>query len=301
MQNNLFTIVTVTYNSSKWVKEAIESVLSVNYDKDFEYIISDDCSTDNTWDIIQSYKDSRIKAFRMEKNIGEYPNRNFALYKATGKYLLFVDGDDVLFADTLTRLDNYVTEFPQAGSIWGIPAKQYVSFKLPCIISSMEMIRLIYLANIRVEYIGFYETLFKVSSLRKLNGFSEKYICGDTHMKKWLALEEPVLLVEDGMMYWRPSPGQASATTKTNYNGYRNNVEIDRDILSKLKSKDILKIDRMQIEKNINIRNMKLWVKHTLKKGKFLDAIRLFRQMQFKIIDLKYLFQKGKYVQRDKF
>ncbi|RYZ26855.1 MAG: glycosyltransferase family 2 protein, partial [Chitinophagaceae bacterium] len=117
----LFTIVTVTYNSSKWVKNAIESVLASDY-ASFEYIIADDCSSDETWEIISTYSDSRIRKFRHEQNRGEYANRNFALHKATGDYLLFVDGDDELYKDALSKLATYVGQFPDAGSIWGVPS-----------------------------------------------------------------------------------------------------------------------------------------------------------------------------------
>ena len=72
------TVITVTYNSAKFVKQTIESVLAQSY-KNLEYIIIDDCSTDNTWQLIQQYKDSRIIAFKNETNLREYSNRNKAI------------------------------------------------------------------------------------------------------------------------------------------------------------------------------------------------------------------------------
>ena len=92
----LFTIVTVSYNSEKWIAQAIESVLSSSF-RDYEYIIADDCSTDKSWEIICKYDHPQIRNFRNENNIGEYFNRNKALEAARGKYLLFVDGDDILY------------------------------------------------------------------------------------------------------------------------------------------------------------------------------------------------------------
>src|SRR5438105_4541179 len=92
----LVTVITVTYNSAAYVRDAIESVLAQTYDN-IEYIIGDDYSTDNTWQIIREYKDERIRAYRNEKNLGEYPNRNKAISLATGKYLIFIDGDDILY------------------------------------------------------------------------------------------------------------------------------------------------------------------------------------------------------------
>lgn len=66
VEQPLFTVATVTYNSGRWIKQAIESVLASSY-SDFEYIIADDCSNDDTWSKVNEYNDSRIVAFRQEK------------------------------------------------------------------------------------------------------------------------------------------------------------------------------------------------------------------------------------------
>ena len=102
----LVTVITVTYNSSLYIRDAIESVLTQPY-PNFEYIIADDCSTDNTWDIINEYKDSRIKKYRNETNLKEYPNRNKAVTMASGDYVVFVDGEKTV---TL-KGDNISKEF----------------------------------------------------------------------------------------------------------------------------------------------------------------------------------------------
>ena len=293
MQAYLFTIVTVTYNSSKWVRQAIESVLASEF-TDFEYIIADDCSTDDTWEIIRSYPDTRIKAFRQETNLNEYQNRNFALGKASGEYLLFVDGDDELYAGTLRKLAAYIAQFPGAGSIWGISENQLNFCRLPLLLSPSEISKWIFLANIRIAHIGLAETLFKTALLKSVGGFSTKFVSGDTHMKKILAMEAPVLIVPAGFVYWRVSDGQASSKLSANYNGFRNNVAIDKDILARMKNKN-LRVPVGQIEKNIKIRNIKLLLKHTLLKGKVLDCVRLYRELQFRLSDFRFLFMKGNY------
>lgn len=64
----LVTVITVAYNSSAYLRVAIESVLAQSY-ANIEYIICDDYSTDDTWDIICEYTDARIRAYRNEKNL----------------------------------------------------------------------------------------------------------------------------------------------------------------------------------------------------------------------------------------
>ena len=63
------SVVTASYNYQDYIKEAIQSVLNQTY-KDLELIIVDDCSTDNSVQVINSYKDDRIKLFVNEKNLG---------------------------------------------------------------------------------------------------------------------------------------------------------------------------------------------------------------------------------------
>lgn len=61
------TVILTSYNHAKYIKEAIDSILNQTF-KDFELIIWDDASTDESWEIIQSYKDERIKTFRNEES-----------------------------------------------------------------------------------------------------------------------------------------------------------------------------------------------------------------------------------------
>lgn len=93
--NPLVSVLMTAYNREKYIAEAIESVLASTH-TNFELIIVDDASTDNTVSIARKYeaKDNRIKVYVNEKNLGDYPNRNKAASYARGKYLMFVDSDD---------------------------------------------------------------------------------------------------------------------------------------------------------------------------------------------------------------
>ncbi|MBN2662839.1 MAG: glycosyltransferase family 2 protein, partial [Bacteroidales bacterium] len=99
MQNNPFVSVLMTaYNREKYIAEAIESVIASTY-QNWELIIVDDGSKDKTVEIAKQYeaKDPRIKVYINEKNLGDYPNRNKAASYAKGKYLKFVDADDLIY------------------------------------------------------------------------------------------------------------------------------------------------------------------------------------------------------------
>ena len=76
-------------------RQALESALAQNYEL-LEIIVSDNCSTDDTESLVQSYSDPRIRYFRHEKNIDPNDNFNFCLQKATGAYFLLLHDDDLI-------------------------------------------------------------------------------------------------------------------------------------------------------------------------------------------------------------
>ena len=90
----LVSIVMPSYNSEKYIKASIESVLNQTYPK-WELLIVDDCSTDKTVEIIKSLKDERIKFFQNEKNSGAAISRNKALREVKGQWIAFLDSDDL--------------------------------------------------------------------------------------------------------------------------------------------------------------------------------------------------------------
>lgn len=93
---DLISIITPTYNCGRFIAETIESVLAQTY-TNWEMIIVDDCSTDNTKEIVRSYikQDSRINYFCLEKNSGAAVARTKAMEIAKGDYMAFLDSDDL--------------------------------------------------------------------------------------------------------------------------------------------------------------------------------------------------------------
>ena len=87
------TVVITTYNRAGLLKRAVESVLSQTY-TDYEIIIVDDCSSDNTQDVIAGFNHPRIHSFRHDGNRGPSASRNTGIALASGKYIAFLDDDD---------------------------------------------------------------------------------------------------------------------------------------------------------------------------------------------------------------
>ena len=99
---NLVSIIMPAYNAEKFIKDSIESVLSQSY-KEWELLVVDDCSSDNTGSIVNDYCDidKRVKFFSNEKNSGPAQTRNNALKQAKGKFIAFLDSDDVWLPNKL--------------------------------------------------------------------------------------------------------------------------------------------------------------------------------------------------------
>lgn len=96
MCNGLCSVIMPAYNAERYIREAIESVLAQTYEN-FELIVVNDCSNDGTADIIAEYSrsDSRIRVFSQKKNYGCAAARNLAIEKSRGRYLAFIDSDDI--------------------------------------------------------------------------------------------------------------------------------------------------------------------------------------------------------------
>lgn len=99
----LVSIIMPSYNTAEYITESIQSVLSQTY-TEWELIIVDDCSSDNTDDVVEPFlSDKRIKYFKNEKNSGAAVSRNRALREAKGRWIAFLDSDDLWAVDKLEK------------------------------------------------------------------------------------------------------------------------------------------------------------------------------------------------------
>lgn len=102
--NDLVSILIPTYNTEKFIRATLQSVQNQSY-SNWEIILVDDASTDQTVSIIEEFaqNDNRIKLFKLEKNSGNGFARNIALEKASGKYIAYLDADDLWFPEKLEK------------------------------------------------------------------------------------------------------------------------------------------------------------------------------------------------------
>ena len=108
MDNQKVSIITPIYNSERFIKQTVDSVLQQSY-ANFEFIIIDDHSQDSSFDIINSYKDKRINIIRLKENVGAGAARNEGIKRANGKYIAFLDSDDIWHKEKLKKQIDFMT------------------------------------------------------------------------------------------------------------------------------------------------------------------------------------------------
>lgn len=187
------------YNREEFIAESIQSVIASTYTS-FELIIVDDCSRDKTVEIARQFAatDKRIKIFVNEKNLGDYPNRNKAASLATGKYLKYLDSDDIMYAHCLEVMVDAMEKFPDAA--FGLSAISDPERPYPVCINPH---------GIYWEHFNGYghfnrspgSAIFKKSIFDKEGGFVTERHIGDTEL--WLRLSQKYSLVKfPPDLYW---------------------------------------------------------------------------------------------------
>jgi len=200
-----FSIITVTFNSAPFVLQTVNSVLQQTKEE-FEYIIGDDCSNDDTWEMINQFTDPRIRRYRNDTNLGEYANRNKAVRMATGDYILFIDGDDIIYPHALETVSVYIDSFPDCAMFilreWD-PHILYPFRSEPQMTYRFEFLDQSILGG------NFTNVIFKSAVLRA-HPFPASIRTGDTYMQLTIAQKHPVLLLPSGMTWWRRRKGNAT-------------------------------------------------------------------------------------------
>lgn len=133
-ENPLVSIIVITYNSSKFVLETLESAKAQTY-QNIELIVSDDCSTDNTVGICREWLENnetrfvRTELITVEKNTGIPANCNRGVKAAKGEWVKFIAGDDELTTNCLERYISFVRENPEVSVLFSNVSRYIGNFE----------------------------------------------------------------------------------------------------------------------------------------------------------------------------
>lgn len=280
------TVAMVTYNSERYVAEAIDSVLSQEY-QDFELLICDDCSTDRTWQIINEFSDRRIRAIRNDSNIGEYPNRNQALHLARGGYIIFIDGDDYIYPHGLGFMVKMIEQFPRAAFVSAQASSE--KFIYPVELTPREFCSCLFFGPLIVGS-NFTQLLFRTESLRAARGFDLRYRTGDTYIQFALGMRENCVLINGGVAWWRRHAGQASDVWLGKGRGVAEIARYGREVLEHPDC-PLSAAEKGLAQVFICRPVLRRVVRHLLQ-GHLNDALQLLRFSGLSPADWKYLFAK---------
>lgn len=212
----LVSILMTAYNREKYIAEAIESVLESTL-TDFELIIVDDGSRDNTVSIAKSFagRDPRIKVFCNDKNLGDYPNRNKAASYAKGKYIKYVDSDDKIFPCCLTKMVKGMETFPEAE--WGVVASENLRFesRFPFLLHPNEIFLISNAGLISLSRSPL-SLIIKRSCFERENGFLPVRQWSDAEFCRRLALNHSLVVVENNLVWYRTHEDQENAVNSRN-------------------------------------------------------------------------------------
>ncbi len=108
----LISVIMSVYNEQEYIEDAVKSILGQT-ESDFEFLIVDDCSTDDTVKIIEQLNDERVILIGNEQNLGLTKNLNRALKEAKGEFIARMDGDDVSMSDRFEKQIRYLKDHPE--------------------------------------------------------------------------------------------------------------------------------------------------------------------------------------------
>ena len=218
----LVSVLMTSYNREKYIGAAIESVLLSTY-KNFELIICDDCSSDKTVEKARNYlKDERVKIYENQKNLGQFANRNKAASYAKGKYLKYVDSDDIIYQHSLKLMVNIMESFPDCGlgfshtignSKWLLPHKY----------SSKEIYTAHYFGG-GILFSGPIGTIIKREAFNIVGGFDFFGMPSDNHFSLKIAARFPVVSMYRDLIWWRNHDDQE-------FNGETDEINIFKNLL----------------------------------------------------------------------
>lgn len=226
----LVSVLMTAYNREKFIVEAIESVLSSEL-LDFELIIVDDCSRDNTYQIAKRYEqlDKRIRVYKNDSNLSQFGNRNKAASYAIGKYIKYVDSDDIIYPYTLTHMVTAMEKYPKAGLGFCLthgPCKM----PLPYIIQPKEAFEQHFFTG-GLLFVGPSGLIIRNDVFKDVKGFDEYGMPSDNHFALKVAAKYPVVALARDLFWWRLHDDQVFHHNKKNYHNILNNFAYSKDII----------------------------------------------------------------------
>ncbi|PID92048.1 MAG: hypothetical protein CSA96_05220 [Bacteroidetes bacterium] len=226
----LVSIIVTLYNRKAFIKQAIESILDSDF-QDWELIIVDDCSSDGSANIAQSFegRDPRIRVFINEQNLGQFENRNYAASLACGTYIKFIDSDDLIYPHGIGTMVRAMEAYPSCGI--GFDDEHYDgSSAFPHCYSPERIFEKHYFER-GMLFVGPLGSIYRRSLFEELGGFDPACgVAADYDFNLRAAARKDVVVFQRDLYWYRRHEGQELVQKAADY--FRLSFSINRSILT---------------------------------------------------------------------
>lgn len=177
MVDGLVSVIMPSWNTAKYIGESIQSVINQTY-TNWELIIVDDCSTDNTEEVVSSYKDSRIRFIKNADNVGAAIARNRGLREARGEWIAFLDSDDLWTSDKLEKQLDFMNEngyflsFTEYEKIDEDDNSLNIYISGPAVVDKRKMYNYDYIGQLTMMYNAKHFGLIQIEDIKKNNDYA---------------------------------------------------------------------------------------------------------------------------------
>lgn len=297
MSMPLVSILMTAYNREKYIAQTIESVLASSF-KDFELIIVDDCSKDHTVEIARRYtSDVRVQVHVNQKNLGDYPNRNRAASLARGKYLKYLDSDDVIHPHGLEVMVSSMERYPEAAL--GLERPSPKTEPPPVQITPQQAYREHFLQRGLLD-IGPSAAIILSSPFRELGGFSGRRHVGDTEMWLKLSARWPVVKMVQGLIWWRRHQEQEIVFELANVASTVDRYLISIEALTASEC-PLCPKERKQVLAWLNRSHARSLLRLGLRQARPVEAWRILRETGFRLRQLPQAFSAPIRAQQERY
>jgi len=278
------SVIIPTYNRAHLLTQAIDSVLAQTF-KDFELIVVDNYSSDNTESVIKSYDDRRIRYFKNQNNGLVSVNRNYGIQKSRGEYIAFLDDDDLWLPEKLEKQVKLLDSNKELGLVYS---------DIHIIGSNGNLLKDTYFHSVKpfrgnvfnelliANFIGSLTVVVRKEALSKVGVFDLKYIIAQDY-DLWLRIAEcyPVDFIEQPLAEYRLHV--ESASQKNVVLSYKEEAQVKDYWLSRNSNLKRELGSRIKRRKALLYRGMVLTVIGNLFRNRNIESIKEFWNL------LKYL------------
>ena len=279
------SVLVTVYNREAYLQETLKSILASTFDN-FEVLVVDDCSTDQSVRIAQQIQntDPRVQVILNEQNLGDYGNRMKAASLAKGKYLKYVDSDDLIYPHSLQLMVDAMERHADAaiGLAHSLPEDDspYPWLLEPAVAYQKQFL------DRGCMSCGPTGAIIRHSAFQACGGFHKQWgVLSDRELWLRMAATWPIVLLPPGLVWWRRHEGQefTSGDAAAVYleRGYQLEVEALNSTNCPLADADLTKAQK-KVAKCYARRLLSM----ATRQRSPLKACRLFRKSNLKIMDL---------------